>query len=79
MPDVVSLIRVKRDGERPLTPSEIGWLFRAYLAGEVADEQMSALLMAVYFNGLDAAELRAWTGEMIASGERLDLSARRDA
>ena len=74
MPDVVSLIRVKRDGERPLTPSEIGWLFRAYLAGEVADEQMSALLMAVYFNGLDAAELRAWTGEMIASGERLDLS-----
>jgi thymidine phosphorylase len=34
---------------------------------------MSALLMAIYFNGLDAAELRAWTGEMIASGERLDL------
>jgi thymidine phosphorylase len=36
---------------------------------------MAALLMAVYFNGLDGAELRAWTGEMIASGERLDLSA----
>jgi thymidine phosphorylase len=75
MPDVVSLIRVKRDNERALTDAEIGWLFRAYLAGEVADEQMAALLMAIYFNGLDGAELRAWTGEMIASGERLDLSA----
>jgi thymidine phosphorylase len=40
----------------------------------VADEQMAALLMTVYFNGLDGAELRAWTGEMIASGDRLDLS-----
>jgi thymidine phosphorylase len=75
MPDVVSLIRVKRDNERALTDAEIGWLFRAYLAGEIADEQMAALLMAIYFNGLDGAELRAWTGEMIASGERLDLSA----
>jgi thymidine phosphorylase len=35
---------------------------------------MAALLMAIYFNGLDGAELRAWTGEMIASGERLDLA-----
>ncbi len=75
MPDVVSLIRVKRDNERALTDAEIGWLFRAYLAGEIADEQMAALLMAIYFNGLDGPELRAWTGEMIASGERLDLSA----
>jgi thymidine phosphorylase len=40
----------------------------------VADEQMAALLMTVYFNGLDGAELRAWTGEMIASVDRLDLS-----
>ena len=38
---------------------------------------MAALLMAIYFNGLTAAELRAWTGEMIASGERLDLSRLR--
>ena len=74
MPDVVSLIRVKRDNSRPLTSQEIAWLFSAYASGDMADEQMAALLMAVYFNGLDGAELRAWTAEMIASGERLDLS-----
>jgi thymidine phosphorylase len=73
MPDAVSLIRVKRDNARPLTDQEIGWLFAAYGRGEVADEQMAALLMAIYFTGLDGAELRAWTGAMIASGERLDL------
>src|SRR5271163_2397200 len=73
MPDVVSLIHSKRDNARPLTDQEIGWLFAAYASGDVADEQMAALLMAIYFNGLDGAELRAWTGEMIASGERLDL------
>jgi thymidine phosphorylase len=74
MPDVVSLIHTKRDNTRPLTDQEIAWLFAAYAAGQVADEQMAALLMAIYFNGLDGAELRAWTGEMIASGERLNLA-----
>jgi thymidine phosphorylase len=73
VPDVVSLIHVKRDNSRPLTEQEISWLFAAYKTGDVADEQMAALLMAIYFNGLDDAELRAWTGEMIASGETLDL------
>src|ERR1700683_2395661 len=74
MTDVVSLIHLKRDNTRPLTDQEIGWLFAAYASGDVADEQMAALLMAIYFNGLDGAELRAWTGEMIASGERLNLT-----
>jgi len=74
MTDVVSLIHVKRDNTRPLTGEEIRWLFTGYARGEVADEQMAALLMAVYFNGLDGPELRAWTGEMIASGERLELA-----
>src|ERR1700729_1915803 len=77
MTDVVSLIHVKRDNRRPLTEAEISWLFAAYARGEVADEQMAALLMAIYFNGLTAGELRAWTGEMIASGERLDLTRLR--
>jgi thymidine phosphorylase len=74
MPDVVSLIRVKRDNTRPLTDAEISWLFAAYAGHAVADEQMAALLMAIYFNGLTVGELRAWTAEMIASGETLDLS-----
>jgi thymidine phosphorylase len=74
MPDVVTLIQAKRDNTRPLTGDEISWLFSAYATGEVADEQMAALLMAIFFNGLDGAELRAWTGEMIASGQTLDLT-----
>jgi thymidine phosphorylase len=72
--DAVTLIRAKRDGHR-LSDDDIGWLFGAYAKGEVADEQMSALLMAIYFQGLDPTELRAWTAAMIASGDRLDLSA----
>src|SRR6516164_6430723 len=73
MPDVVSLIQLKRDNTRPLADAEIAWLFGAYAENVVADEQMAALLMAIYFNGLNAEELSAWTGEMIASGETLDL------
>jgi thymidine phosphorylase len=71
--DVVSLIRAKRDGQ-PLSEDDICWLFRQYARDEIADEQMSALLMAIYFRGLDGAELRTWTAAMIDSGERLDLS-----
>ena len=70
----VDLIRAKRDGA-DLTGDEIRWLIGAYLSGEVADEQMSALLMAVYFRGLDDGELRSWTSAMVDSGERLDLSS----
>jgi thymidine phosphorylase len=72
--DAPTLIRAKRDGER-LADDDIRWLFWAYARGEVADEQMSALLMAIYFRGLDGAELRTWTAAMIDSGDRLDLSA----
>jgi thymidine phosphorylase len=72
--DAVTLIRTKRDGHR-LCDDDIRWLFEAYARGEVADEQMSALLMAIYFQGLDGAELRTWTAAMIASGDRLDLSS----
>ena len=73
VPAAVELIRAKRDGQR-LPDQHIRWLFDSYLRGEVADEQMSALLMAIYFRGLDQAELRSWTAAMIDSGERLDLA-----
>jgi thymidine phosphorylase len=72
--DAATLIRAKRDGRR-LADDDIRWLFEAYARGEVADEQMSALLMAIFFRGLDGAELRTWTAAMIASGDRLDLSS----
>jgi thymidine phosphorylase len=74
MTDAVTVIRTKRDGHR-LSDDDINWLFEAYAKSEVADEQMSALLMAIYFHGLDGAELRTWTAAMIASGDRLDLSS----
>jgi thymidine phosphorylase len=74
MPDAVDLIRAKRDGAE-LTGAEISWLISSYSGGEVADEQMSALLMAIYFRGLRPAELRAWTAAMVSSGERLQLDA----
>jgi thymidine phosphorylase len=72
----VDLIRAKRDGVA-LTADEIRWLMGAYLSGEVAEEQMSALLMAIYFRGLDDTELRSWTSAMVDSGERLDLAGLR--
>jgi len=72
--DTVSVITAKRDGRR-LSDGDIRWLFDAYADDRVADEQMSALLMAIFFQGLDGRELRTWTAAMIDSGERLDLSA----
>ncbi len=70
--DVVDLIRRKRDGSR-LSDAEVRWLIGAYSAGRVPEEQMSALLMAIYFRGLDETELRSWLAAMIESGDRLDL------
>jgi thymidine phosphorylase len=68
------LIRAKRDG-LSLAPGDIAWLIEAYTKGAVADEQMSAMAMAIFFRGLEPAELRAWTDAMIASGQRLDLGS----
>jgi thymidine phosphorylase len=73
-PAAIDVILAKRDG-RALTDAEIDWLIASYTAGAVADEQMSALLMAVYFRGMAPGELRAWTSAMISSGERLDLGS----
>ena len=73
MPEAIDLILAKRDGGRLAGP-DIRWLIDAYARGAIPDEQMSALLMAVFFRGLDPEELRAWTAAMVASGSRLDLS-----
>ena len=72
--DVISVIRAKRDrGE--LSPEQIDWVIDAYTRGEVADEQMSALAMAILLNGMNRTEIARWTAAMINSGERMDFSA----
>ncbi|MGW8407711.1 thymidine phosphorylase [Streptomyces albidoflavus] len=60
---------------RPLTDAQIDWTVDAYTRGAVADEQMSALAMAILLNGMDRREIARWTAAMIASGERLDFSS----
>ena len=69
----VEVIKQKRDGGE-LSPEMIRWVLEAYVAGEVAEEQMSSLLMAIFFQGMVPDELAVWTKAMIESGERLDLS-----
>src|ERR1700682_775936 len=70
---VPRLIERKRNGEA-LEPQELRELVLAYSAGQVPDYQMAALLMAVYFRGLDRAEMNALMDAMLESGKRLDLS-----
>ncbi len=67
------IIAAKRDGA-VLDDGAITWMLEAYSRREVAEEQMSALLMAIFFRGLSSGELSTWTARMIKSGERLDLS-----
>ncbi|MCL3862623.1 thymidine phosphorylase [Actinotalea sp. K2] len=71
--DAVDVIRTKRDHGR-LSDGQIDWVIDAYTRGVVADEQMSALTMAILLNGMDRGEIARWTAAMIASGERLDFS-----
>ena len=71
--DAVDVIRAKRDGAA-LTDDQIRWFIRSYTAGLIADEQTSALLMAIVWRGMTLTELATWTAAMIESGERLDLS-----
>ncbi|WP_425484836.1 thymidine phosphorylase [Amycolatopsis anabasis] len=72
----VDVIRAKRDGRR-LDDEQIAWVVDAYTRGVVAEEQMSALAMAIFLRGMDAAEIARWTGAMIDSGERLALAVSR--
>lgn len=72
--DAVEVITAKRDGGA-LSDSQIDWVVDAYTRGVVADEQMSALTMAILLNGMTRAEISRWTNAMIASGERMDFSS----
>jgi thymidine phosphorylase len=69
----VEVITTKRDGGR-LSDEQIDWVLAAYTRGEVADEQMAALAMAILLNGMDAGEIACWTQAMIDSGEVLALA-----
>lgn len=71
--DTVDVIRVKRDGGE-LSDAQIDWVIDAYTRGVVADEQMSALAMAIFLNGMNRREIARWTTAMIDSGERMDFS-----
>ncbi|GAA3718908.1 thymidine phosphorylase [Nonomuraea antimicrobica] len=71
--DAIEVIRAKRDrGE--LSTAQIDWVIDAYTGGAVADEQMSALAMAILLNGMNRREIADWTQAMIRSGERMDWS-----
>lgn len=68
------LIMKKRDGGA-LTKDEIGYMIRGYTQGSIPDYQMSAMLMAIYFQGMNEEETLFLTESMEHSGEVLDLSA----
>ncbi len=71
--DAVDVIAAKRDREE-LSDSQIDWVIDAYTRGAVAEEQMAALAMAIYLNGMTSREIARWADAMIRSGERLDFS-----
>ncbi|GCE42790.1 thymidine phosphorylase [Rhodococcus sp. USK10] len=73
MHDASSIIAAKRDG-RELSGAEIDWVVEAFTRGVVADEQMSALAMAIFFRGMTRDEVSRWTTAMISSGHRLDFT-----
>jgi thymidine phosphorylase len=72
--DAVEVIRTKRD-RGTLSDAQIDWVVDAYTRGVVADEQMAALAMAIFLNGMDRAETFQWTEAMIRSGTRMDWSS----
>jgi len=69
----VEIISAKRD-KQELSNEQIDWTVDAYTRGVIADEQMSALLMAILLNGMNNSEISRWTDAMIASGERMNWS-----
>jgi thymidine phosphorylase len=72
--DVVDLIHVKRD-RGTLATEQINWLVDAYTRGYVGDEQMAAMAMAIFINGMERREIRDLTLAMIASGETMNFDS----
>ena len=72
--DVIDIVIAKRES-RELTDEQIDWLIPAYTAGVVADEQMSALAMAILLNGMTRREIARWTEAMIRTGIRMNFAA----
>lgn len=71
---IVDLINKKKHGES-LTKEEIDFFIFGYTNGELPDYQVSALLMAIYFKGMDTREIADLTDAMVRSGDKVDLSA----
>jgi len=71
--NMVSIIQKKKEG-KALSREEIQWLIDGYVAGDIPDYQVSALLMAIYFQGLDKEETFLLTEAMRYSGDTIDLS-----
>ena len=69
----VEIISAKRD-KIELSDDQIDWAVDAYTRGVIADEQMSALLMAILLNGMNNREISRWTDAMVARGEKMNWS-----
>jgi thymidine phosphorylase len=72
--NAVDLIRTKRDGGA-LDADSIRWFIGAYAAGDIGDEQATALLMAIVWRGMTDDELATWTAAMVDSGRRLNFES----
>ena len=70
-----NIIQKKRDKEK-LTSEEIKWFIKGVSSGEIADYQTSALLMAIYLNGMDKEETASLTDAMLYSGKVIDFKDR---
>lgn len=70
---MVDLIEKKRNG-KTLTEQEIHWIIKGYTENTIEDYQMSALLMAIYFQGMNQVEASTLTTAMVESGDQVDLS-----
>lgn len=65
----------KKQADEALKENEIQWMISEYTEGNIPDYQMSAMLMAVYFNGMEDEELTHLTEAMAASGDQIDFSS----